>query len=216
MEYCPRMEQGRDATTAQPLPPPPAEISGRWTAAAIMLMLVGGLMLSVLAARHSPALVTMMASTTGGILALGSGVMMLTGKPWARWPGLVAFVGSLVALVAATASMMDEPPGSDVEDMRPILVMGALMFAAALLTGLILLAVTPEPRTPISAGWLPEPGNRSMVRYWDGRAWTTHRMPAPTWAPPGVAWQGVGATSPAPDAPGQASDRWPGPTTWSD
>ena len=33
---------------------------------------------------------------------------------------------------------------------------------------------------PTPADWYPDPENPSGLRYWDGRAWTEHRAPAPT------------------------------------
>lgn len=34
-----------------------------------------------------------------------------------------------------------------------------------------------EPTPP--AGWYPDPGEPTVLRYWDGTAWTTHLQPAP-------------------------------------
>lgn len=39
-----------------------------------------------------------------------------------------------------------------------------------------------EPTKPtIAAGWLTDPQNPAMLRYWDGQAWTEHTAPG---APP--------------------------------
>jgi hypothetical protein len=36
----------------------------------------------------------------------------------------------------------------------------------------------------IPAGWLADPTNAALMRYWDGNAWTTHTAPAQAAAAP--------------------------------
>lgn len=45
--------------------------------------------------------------------------------------------------------------------------------------------VTPTPVVPaqpaapsVPAGWMPDPQNSAMQRYWDGQVWTDHTAPA--------------------------------------
>jgi hypothetical protein len=146
-------------------------------------------------------------------VAVVSGVLMLTGRAWARWPGLVALVAELLGTTVFMVDVMREQPGSEAEDMRPIAVLGLLTIAGAMVAGIALLAVTPRPRRAVPAGWLRDPVDPLMVRYWDGRAWTEYAQPAPAMPPPGQPWQPGHL---APGSPGAAGSGWPGPTTWSD
>jgi hypothetical protein len=49
-----------------------------------------------------------------------------------------------------------------------------------------------------AAGWYNAPGEAGMLRYWSGEAWTDHRQPVPSSAPPVVT---APAPAPAPTIP---------------
>jgi hypothetical protein len=36
----------------------------------------------------------------------------------------------------------------------------------------------PPPNSSVPAGWYPDPEQQGMLRFWDGAAWTSHRMPS--------------------------------------
>ena len=37
----------------------------------------------------------------------------------------------------------------------------------------------PHMYEPPAANWYPDPADASLLRYWDGHAWTEHRAPLP-------------------------------------
>jgi cell shape-determining protein MreD len=97
-----------------------------------------------------------------------------------RWALLVAALGlgavCVISLVAMVWLVVDPPAsGSTVEDMTPILVMGAAMWAGMSALPLTIL-LHPSTRRGFRAsppGWYGDPSARCW-RWWDGHGWTDH------------------------------------------
>ncbi len=123
-----------------------------------------------------------LALIAGYAIAIAMGILLLCGVRWAWLPSLAILAAALVGIVVFIADVSSEPSGSDVEDMRPIVVMGGLMWAVGSLVFLVLLAshrepwrpVPPRPITAAPAGWFVDPQSDAHWRYWDGTTWTGH------------------------------------------
>ncbi len=110
------------------------------------------------------------------------GILLLRGVRWAWLPSLATLAAALVGVVVFITDVASEPSGSDAEGMGPIVAMGGLMAAVAIVVFLVLLAshrepshtVPPRPVTPAPAGWFVDPHSEASWRYWDGTTWTGH------------------------------------------
>lgn len=105
---------------------------------------------------------------------VAAGILVVNGVRWSRLPSLVILAVGVVGVVAFAAHVLNEPRETETEDMRPILVLGALMWAAGLVAPIVLLSIRREPRRPVPPGWRPDPSVPTLVRFWDGLRWTAH------------------------------------------
>lgn len=157
------------------MPPPLLPLAPAWQVGAIALIVSGALNLVTWTTSSVDVLSVL------GVLAVSASmfvaVMLLKGVPWARWCALLLMAIGPLAIAVFLVRSVGEPPQSDVEDMRPIVWMGGMMWIAAAVAPLIWLMATPRPFRYAPAAWLRDPLDPFKVRFWNGVEWTEWTAP---------------------------------------
>lgn len=56
-------------------------------------------------------------------------------------------------------------------------VIGAIVGLVMLIVKLAKSKTQPAPQSAVKPGWYPDPHDPSLLRYYDGQAWTAHTQP---------------------------------------
>ena len=193
--------------------PPMTRLSASWRTASVWLWVLAGLIgqnvLNIAAARPAWG-VPLLAWCVAAVFA---GLLVSRGHRYAPHFAGATLGAAVVAIVAFTSwVVLDEPKSELAEDMRPIVVVGALMMLGLVITPIVILGANPNPWRSRLPGWYPNPDAHGAVRYWDGARFTEHTwagappIPAPPFSPPPPPLPTLETTlrqEPEPNEPGQ-------------
>ncbi len=157
------------------MPCPTGTISARWVVAGVALIVEGMFALRIGMLVHGVDRRLLVVVAAGGAVVVGALVLM--GKRQAWVPALVAMSAAMVGVGVITWQVLRLEPGSEAEDMRPIIAMGGLTGIAFAMVPLVLLATCRRPRRGVPPGWRVDPLSASRLRLWDGSRWTEHIAP---------------------------------------